>query len=76
MDNVNTPKQAIEQLIGMGFTQAKIADVSRVPQGTISRIARGEHKDPRHSTAQKIFTAFKRIAISTDSVVANNDERS
>lgn len=50
-----TPRQAAEYLIDVGYTQARIAIESSVPQATISRIATGRHKDPRLSTAQKLL---------------------
>ena len=55
-----TPRQAAEYLIDVGYTQARIAIESSIPQATVSRIATGRHKDPRLSTAQKLIgLAFK-----------------
>lgn len=50
-----TPRQAAEYLIDVGYTQARIAIESSIPQATVSRIATGRHKDPRLSTAQKLL---------------------
>lgn len=50
-----TPRQAAEYLIDVGYTQARIAIESSIPQATVSRIATGRHKDPRLSTAQKLI---------------------
>ncbi len=52
---ITTPRQAVEYLIDVGYTQARIAIESSVPQASISRIATGRHKDPRLSTAQKLL---------------------
>lgn len=50
-----TPRQAAEYLLDVGYTQARIAIESSIPQATVSRIATGRHKDPRLSTAQKLL---------------------
>ena len=57
---MNTSEK-IAALIKSGWTQSAISTETGVPQGTISRIASGEHKEPRASDAYAIDRLFKRV---------------
>jgi transcriptional regulator with XRE-family HTH domain len=57
---MNTSEK-LAALIEKGWTQSAISEETGVPQGTISRIASGEHKDPRASNAYAIDRLFERI---------------
>lgn len=51
---VHTPQEIVRALIEQGFTQAEIAAAAKTTQPTISRIARGDHTDPRASLADRL----------------------
>jgi predicted transcriptional regulator len=57
---MNTSEK-IAALISMGWTQSAIKEATGVPQGTISRIADGTHKDPRASNAYAIDGLYERV---------------
>ncbi len=50
-----TPQEVTQYLIKLGYTQARISAESGIPQGTVSRIASGKHREPRLSTFQKLI---------------------
>jgi predicted transcriptional regulator len=62
---MNTSEK-IAALILMGWTQSGISAETGVPQGTISRIAGGAHKDPRSSNAYAIDRLFERVTHEKD----------
>jgi predicted transcriptional regulator len=53
--------EKLAALISMGWTQSAIQSETGVPQGTISRIADGTHKDPRASNAYAIDRLYERV---------------
>ena len=58
--NVNALIRVIDSEMKVrGWNQTDLAAASKVNQGTISRIMRGESNDIRNSTLDKIAAAFK-----------------
>jgi transcriptional regulator with XRE-family HTH domain len=57
---MNTSEK-LAALIGMGWTQSSISNATGVSQGTISRIASGDHKDPRASSAYAIDRLYDSV---------------
>lgn len=49
-----SPSEIIQQLLDNGFSQMEIERRTGIPQGIISRIYNGKHKDPRTSTTRKL----------------------
>lgn len=47
-------KNAIAELQGFGLTQPQIAEVCGCQQTTISALATGKTKDPRHSLGERL----------------------
>lgn len=58
----------LRALIQAGWTQTAISLETGIPQGTISRIARGEHSDPRASNAYAVDRLYARVLPETESV--------
>jgi len=58
---MKTPQQMLIELSDRGFSQNEIEKETGIPQGTISRIASGEHKNPRFDNVAAIASAHKRL---------------
>lgn len=57
---MNTSEK-IAALTALGWTQTAISEKTGIPQGTISRIASAEHKDPRASNAYAIDKLYEQV---------------
>ena len=51
---MQSAQQLVVELLGRGFTQQELAAAAQVSQATISRIASGQHKDPKSSTVDRL----------------------
>ena len=49
-----TPKEIIQSLVNIGYTQQEIAQKSDLTQATISRLLSGSHQTARLATYQKL----------------------
>lgn len=49
-----TASEIIKRLLDNGFSQMEIERRTGIPQGIVSRIYHGKHKDPRTSTTRKL----------------------
>lgn len=51
---MQSAQQLVVELLERGFTQQELAAAAQVSQATISRIASGQHKDPKSSTVDRL----------------------
>ena len=49
-----TPQELVQALLKRGCTQQDLAAAACVSQATISRMASGQHKDPKSSTVDAL----------------------
>lgn len=49
------------ELAEKGFSQIEIEEETKIPQGTISRIASGKHENPRFDSVAAIAAAHKKL---------------
>ena len=56
-----TLSEKLKELLEHGMTQGQISRETKIPQGTISRIAAGIHKDPRASNARRIDQLYDKV---------------
>lgn len=66
--NINDMKQKKKEL---GLSNAKIAELSAIPLGTIQKVFSGATESPRYETLKKLDQMFSRIC-GTDPAIADN----
>jgi transcriptional regulator with XRE-family HTH domain len=59
IQEVNIINKIREKRLEKGWTQFKLANISGVPQPTISQIERGDRKYPTHENIMKIAKALE-----------------
>lgn len=56
-----TAQQMIEALLDSGLTQMQIADGAGMPQSTVSKLLRGDHKDTSLSHGLRLIELHQRV---------------
>lgn len=60
MNNISTSSK-LAALMATGMSGAEIARATRIPQPTVSRIARGKHIAPKEPAVRAIDALYERV---------------